>query len=76
MAERFRKKIKSGWTSDFFWLWYPFFQTNNGRIPKRSNGADCKSAGNAFEGSNPSPTTILLGSQGLFPLAETGANLK
>ena len=28
-----------------------------GGVPKRSNGADCKSAGNAFGGSNPPPTT-------------------
>ncbi len=30
----------------------------SGRIPKRSNGADCKSAGYAFTGSNPVPPTI------------------
>ncbi len=29
----------------------------SGRVPKWPNGADCKSAGNAFLGSNPSPTT-------------------
>jgi hypothetical protein len=29
-----------------------------GGILKRSTRADCKSAGLAFEGSNPSPTTI------------------
>ena len=28
-----------------------------GGVPKRSNGADCKSAGIAFGGSNPPPTT-------------------
>ncbi len=28
-----------------------------GGIPKRSNGADCKSVGYAFGGSNPPPTT-------------------
>lgn len=28
-----------------------------GGVPKWSNGADCKSVGIAFEGSNPSPTT-------------------
>ena len=28
-----------------------FFQT--GEFPERSNGADCKSVGSAFEGSNP-----------------------
>ncbi len=27
-----------------------------GGVPKRSNGADCKSAGLAFVGSNPTPT--------------------
>ncbi|MDO6695869.1 hypothetical protein Q4574_21465, partial [Aliiglaciecola sp. 3_MG-2023] len=26
--------------------------------PKRSTGADCKSAGSAFAGSNPAPSTI------------------
>ena len=30
-----------------------------GRLPKWPTGADCKSAGYAFDGSNPSPTTIL-----------------
>ena len=29
----------------------------DGGVPKRSNGADCKSAGIAFGGSNPPPTT-------------------
>ena len=28
-----------------------------GGVPERSKGADCKSAGTAFEGSNPSPST-------------------
>jgi hypothetical protein len=28
-----------------------------GGVPERSKGADCKSAGHAFEGSNPSPST-------------------
>ncbi len=28
-----------------------------GGVPERSKGADCKSAGSAFEGSNPSPST-------------------
>ncbi len=36
------------------------FKQLNGGVPKRPNGADCKSAGNAFLGSNPSPTTIFL----------------
>ncbi|CRH38563.1 hypothetical protein BN1184_AZ_01960 [Pantoea ananatis] len=30
-----------------------------GGIPERPKGADCKSAVTDFEGSNPSPTTIL-----------------
>ena len=30
-----------------------------GRLPKWPTGADCKSAGYAFDGSNPSPTTTL-----------------
>ncbi len=29
-----------------------------GGVPKRSTGADCKSAGLAFVGSNPTPSTI------------------
>ena len=32
-----------------------------GGIPERSKGADCKSVGSAFEGSNPSPSTIYSG---------------
>ena len=30
---------------------------NYGWIPEWPKGADCKSVGNAFEGSNPSPST-------------------
>ena len=30
----------------------------NGWIPEWPKGTDCKSAGDAFEGSNPSPSTI------------------
>jgi hypothetical protein len=30
-----------------------------GGVPERSKGADCKSAGSAFEGSNPSPSTMI-----------------
>ena len=30
-----------------------------GGVPERSKGSDCKSDGYAFEGSNPSPTTII-----------------
>ena len=29
-----------------------------GGVPEWSKGTDCKSVGDAFEGSNPSPTTI------------------
>ena len=36
-----------------------------GGVPERSKGADCKSVGSAFEGSNPSPSTrILAGIEG------------
>ena len=35
-----------------------------GGVPERSKGSDCKSDGYAFEGSNPSPTTILNASGG------------
>ena len=31
-----------------------------GGVPKRSTGADCKSAGSAFAGSNPAPSTSFL----------------
>ena len=31
---------------------------SNGRIPEWPKGADCKSVGTAFEGSNPSPPII------------------
>jgi hypothetical protein len=30
-----------------------------GGVPERPKGADCKSAGSTFEGSNPSPSTSL-----------------
>lgn len=33
-------------------------QQKNGGIPKRPKGADCKSVGTAFAGSNPAPSTI------------------
>ena len=32
-----------------------------GGVPERSKGSDCKSDGYAFEGSNPSPTTMICG---------------
>ena len=35
---------------------------SNGRVPERSNGADCKSVGEAFGGSNPPPPTSHCGS--------------
>ena len=31
----------------------------HGRIPERPKGADCKSVGSTFEGSNPSPPILL-----------------
>ncbi|CAH8184500.1 hypothetical protein VAE130_540003 [Vibrio aestuarianus] len=31
-----------------------------GGVPEWPKGADCKSAGTAFDGSNPSPSTIFL----------------
>ncbi len=40
----------------FFWL-----RIDSGEVPKWPNGADCKSAGIAFEGSNPSLSTSLSG---------------
>ena len=35
------------------------FIGTDGGIPERPKGSDCKSDGSAFEGSNPSPSTIL-----------------
>ena len=32
----------------------------SGGVAERSNAVDCKSTGHAFDGSNPSPTTILI----------------
>ena len=34
--------------------------SHRGGVPKRSTGADCKSAGSAFAGSNPAPSTSFL----------------
>ncbi len=34
---------------------------NRGGVPKRSKGADCKSVGSAFDGSNPSSSTKVKG---------------
>ena len=34
-----------------------------GGVPKWPTGADCKSAGNAFVGSNPTPSTIVKGDE-------------
>jgi hypothetical protein len=31
----------------------PYYQNNLGGLPERPMGADCKSAGYAFQGSNP-----------------------
>ena len=36
----------------------PLQLNTDGWVPERSKGSDCKSDGSAFEGSNPSPTTI------------------
>ena len=36
----------------------------SGRLPERPMGADCKSVGEAYEGSNPSPATQLEGVTG------------
>ena len=38
----------------------PPYPLHYGGIPEWLKGADCKSAGTAFDGSNPSPTTIYL----------------
>ncbi len=37
-----------------------FLINTPGGVPERPKGADCKSAVTDFEGSNPSPTTILV----------------
>ena len=36
---------------------------SRGGVPERSNGAGCKPAGSAFEGSNPSPTIHIIGDE-------------
>ncbi len=45
-----------------------------GGVPEWPKGADCKSAGTAFEGSNPSPTTIYF--EKLSPLTSFLAKAK
>ena len=50
------------------------FGSERGGVPKRSNGADCKSAGIAFGGSNPPPTTCVGRSEaGVAQLARASA---
>ena len=44
-----------------------------GGVPKRSNGADCKSAGLAFVGSNPTPTIDPKKFAGVAQLARASA---
>ena len=41
------------------WAYSVLNRENTGGIPERSKGSDCKSDGYAFEGSNPSPTTMI-----------------
>ena len=35
----------------------------SGGVPKRSTGADCKSVGLAFVGSNPTPSIVVVGAK-------------
>ena len=37
----------------------PTTSSKRGKIPEWPKGTDCKSAGTAFEGSNPSPPTLM-----------------
>jgi hypothetical protein len=46
-----------------------------GGVPKRSTGADCKSAGFAFVGSNPAPSTICNKMGHLFKIKDCFQNL-
>ena len=48
------------------------FREQQGGVPKRSNGADCKSVGLAFGGSNPPPTTSKSPQKGLERKSEAG----
>ena len=48
------------------WAYSVLNRENTGGIPERSKGSDCKSDGYAFEGSNPSPTTMICGTEFLW----------
>ncbi len=65
---RFFGEIDSRQTKIFRYFSRSFI--GNGGVAERSNAADCKSALYEFDGSNPSPTTILTGakSTGFFCL--------
>ena len=54
LARKTSKKPKKYLAKTFFFVYNKFI---HGWIPEWPKGTDCKSAGDAFEGSNPSPST-------------------
>ena len=54
LARKTSKKLKKYLAKTFFFVYNKFI---HGWIPEWPKGTDCKSAGDAFEGSNPSPST-------------------
>ena len=54
LAHKISKKPKKYLAKTFFFVYNKFV---HGWIPEWPKGTDCKSAGDAFEGSNPSPST-------------------
>ena len=64
LARKTSKKLKKYLAKTFFFVYNKFIQ---GWIPEWPKGTDCKSAGDAFEGSNPSPSTTTLNSQVFSP---------
>ena len=55
LARKTSKKLKKYLAKTFFFVYNKFI---HGWIPEWPKGTDCKSAGDAFEGSNPSPPII------------------
>ena len=53
LARKTSKKLKKYLAKTFFFVYNKFI---HGWIPEWPKGTDCKSAGDAFEGSNPSPS--------------------
>ena len=58
MAEHlFCKQVVRGSSPLVSSSFFESFTNNSGGLPEWPKGADCKSAGYAFDGSNPSPST-------------------